>query len=118
MDPWLKHAFSFKGRTSRKEYWTTMILYDLLCIVLGAFTGSVLSGTVSDSALITIAVVIWLIIAVIGFWLMLSQGAKRCHDLGHSGWWQLIPVCILWILFAAGNAGENDYGPDPKGDDD
>ena len=114
MDPWLKHAFSFKGRTSRKEYWTTMILYGLLCIVLGAFTGSVLS----DSALITIAGVIWLIIAVIGFWLMLSQGAKRCHDLGHSGWWQLIPLYILWILFAAGNVGENDYGPDPTDDDD
>ena len=39
-------------------------------------------------------------------WFLLAQGAKRCHDTGRSGWWQLIPM--FWI--AKGEIKANKYG--------
>ena len=57
----------------------------------------------------------YLIVMVLGFWFMTAQGAKRCHDRNNSGWYQFIPLYGLWMLFADGDVGENDYGPDPKG---
>ena len=48
-------------------------------------------------------------------WFIFAQGAKRCHDRGNSGWYQLIPFYGLWMLFGDGDAHENDYGTDPKG---
>lgn len=44
------------------------------------------------------------------FYLYLTLGAKRCHDLNHTGWFQLIPFYILVMLFAAGDDEKNDYG--------
>ena len=44
------------------------------------------------------------------FWVWFAQGAKRCHDLGKSGWWQLIPFYIFWMLFMKGDYFKNQYG--------
>lgn len=45
---------------------------------------------------------------------------QRCHDLNKSGWFYLvlvIPVIgiifALYLLFAKGTEGPNQYGPDP-----
>jgi uncharacterized membrane protein YhaH (DUF805 family) len=59
--------------------------------------------------------VIYLITLVPFLWFILAQGCKRCHDRNNSGWYQIIPFYGLWMLFADGDIGENDYGPNPKG---
>ena len=45
-----------------------------------------------------------------------SLGARRLHDVGRSGWWQLIPLTIvgiipylIWVL-RAGDSETNKYG--------
>jgi uncharacterized membrane protein YhaH (DUF805 family) len=47
-------------------------------------------------------------------WFVWAQGAKRCHDLGQSGWYQIIPFYVLWMIFGSGKNGINRYGVNPK----
>jgi len=60
-------------------------------------------------------ITIFLILCIPGFWFMWAQGAKRCHDRGNSGWFQLIPFYRLWMMFAESDYGPNEYGENPKG---
>lgn len=101
--------FSFDGRIRRSQYW-------LSCFV-APFAGYFVIGLLYNMAYATdnafllilcIPVYIWILI------LTLAQGAQRCHDLGHSGWWQLVPFYYFCLLFQDGDAGDNEYGPSPK----
>ena len=54
-------------------------------------------------------------------WFSLAQGVKRLHDLDKSGWLILlmfVPIVNalfgLYMLFADGTVGPNQYGEDPK----
>ena len=61
-----------------------------------------------------IAVCIAIILMIPAYWFLWAQSAKRCHDLGHNGWWQLIPFYIFWLIFADSQIGDNEYGQYPK----
>jgi uncharacterized membrane protein YhaH (DUF805 family) len=46
---------------------------------------------------------------------------RRLHDTNRSGWWILIglipivgPIILLVFYATEGDAGDNQYGPDPK----
>ncbi len=94
--------FSFDGRIRRTEYGLTAIIHAVaywIILFLVAATQSPLM----------------LILYIPILWFVLAQGAKRCHDLGNSGWFQLIPFYGLWMLFQDGQQGENGYGLNPKG---
>ncbi len=58
---------------------------------------------------------LFLLLYIPGYWFICAQNAKRCHDLGNTGWFQLIPFYGLWMLFADGDYGMNVYGENPKG---
>ncbi len=102
-----KNPFSFDGRIRRAEYGVSIILYIIVYMIVIFLAGS---GSVSEGMSI-----ITLLLFIPMVWFMLAQAAKRCHDLGKSGWWQLIPFYGLWLLFQDGQYGDNDYGPNPKG---
>ena len=48
------------------------------------------------------------------YWFLWAQGAKRCHDRGNSGWYQIIPFYFFVMLFGRSEEGVNDYGTNPK----
>jgi len=97
-------AFSFNGRIRRTEYGVSIIIYAVLYGIL-----SLIVASAGEEAGIIFILLIPLL------WFLWAQGAKRCHDLGNSGWWQLIPFYGLWMLFQDGEVGQNQYGENPKG---
>ena len=83
------------------------IVIDLL-LVLQKFLRSC-----PDSLVLLALPVAILGIAVLG-WLGLAAIVKRCHDLGQSGFFALIPLYGLWLVFPDGTHAENKYGINPK----
>src|SRR5690606_20398014 len=99
-----KNPFSFEGRIRRTEYGISIIIYAFCATILNAIVGA----SDGDAAILLFAYIPLL-------WFLWAQGAKRCHDVGNSGWWQLIPFYGFWLLFQDGQHGTNQYGENPKG---
>jgi uncharacterized membrane protein YhaH (DUF805 family) len=93
--------FSFDGRIRRTEYGISLIIF----VIVRAFVDSGLAEAEVLTIFITYIPMLWFI------W---AQSAKRCHDIGNNGWWQLVPLYVLWMLFRNGQPGLNKYGVNPK----
>ena len=97
-----QNIFSFNGRIRRWEYGISLVVY--------LFLASLINASIADSnndSFLGIAYIPML-------WFLWAQGAKRCHDLGNNGWWQIIPFYVLWMAFAEGDLFTNTYGQSPK----
>jgi uncharacterized membrane protein YhaH (DUF805 family) len=106
----------FDGRAHRQEFWYFMLFYLLIYIALsvvdqvtGAFNEQ--TGTGLFSGIYTLAMLVP----------SLAVGARRLHDTGRSGWWQLlslIPVLgvlvLIFFFVQDSQPGDNQYGPNPK----
>jgi uncharacterized membrane protein YhaH (DUF805 family) len=104
-----KNPFSFEGRIRRLEFGLSHLI-GIACIYLVVFIVILMSrDEVSYGALSILA-----LFYIPFLWFTWAQGAKRCHDLGNSGWWQLIPFYALWLFFQEGQPGQNEYGENPK----
>jgi uncharacterized membrane protein YhaH (DUF805 family) len=99
-----KNPFSFDGRIRRMEFGLSIIIYYAVYFVAIAI------GNASPE----VGMVILVLAMIPLIWFMLAQATKRCHDLGRSGWWQLIPFYGIALLFIAGDDGRNEYGTNPK----
>jgi uncharacterized membrane protein YhaH (DUF805 family) len=97
-----KSPFSFNGRIRRTEYGISVIIYVAFYVAFKS-----MQGENADNPLVGL-----LFIPLLYF--IVAQNAKRCHDLGKSGWWQLIPFYSFWLLFENGEYDENEFGPNPK----
>lgn len=97
------NPFSFYGRIRRTEYGISFIVYFLFATIL-----NLIIETGGDETALLIIFIFPLL------WFLWAQGAKRCHDLNNSGWYQLIPFYVLWLLFESGDPNNNAYGESPK----
>lgn len=103
-----KNPFSFNGRIRRLEYGLSYLIY--------VFGSSILNLMIVESVPDEdVSTFISIVCLLPFFWILIAQGAKRCHDRGNSGWYQVIPLYFFWMIFADGELGMNEYGPNPKG---
>lgn len=97
-----KDPFSFRGRIRRTEFGVSYVI-----VLVGIYGTSYIVNLLNINGL---PVLIHLIAI---YWLSFSQGAKRCHDMGKNGFYQLIPFYIFVMIFSKGENRRNKYGQDP-----
>ncbi len=110
----LRNYAVFSGRAQRMEYWMFGLFYVIFVLVLGIIESIVGIGG-EDGGLLSGLFVLAMLIPSI------AVTFRRLHDTGHSGWWlfiglvPLIGTIILFIFMVQDcQAGENQYGPNPK----
>ncbi len=92
----------FSGRASRSEYWWFALIYFIASII-----GAVIHQYVQ--ALVLLAF----------FLPLLAAGTRRLHDIGKSGWFQLlglIPIVnfvLLYFYVQPSQPETNEYGAPP-----
>ena len=83
----LSKYFDFKGRATRKEYWTFYAFTFITAITFG-----VIEGLTGINGLSNLAIVVTIIPII-------SCGVRRMHDVGKSGWFVIVPLAnIIFLL--------------------
>ena len=72
---------TFTGRASRPEFWW-FFLFQILISLVASMLGDVINGLVALGLLLP----------------ALAVGTRRLHDIGKSGWWQLIMLTVIGLL--------------------
>lgn len=87
----LRHYVTFEGRAARPEYWffalgafLSFVAVSLVDGAMGTFVGAAGMGMLGGLLMLALALP------------SLAAGARRLHDTGLSGWWQLLNL-IPWI---------------------
>lgn len=104
----LKKYADFSGRARRKEYWMFILFYFIIYITL-----AIVDSLIGTMFLALIFVLAMLVPSI-------SIAARRLHDTGRTGWWQLIGLIpligaiVLIVFLVQDSHEENQYGPNPK----
>ena len=77
----LSRYATFSGRASRPEFWW-FFLFQLLASVAASMLGDTVAALASLALLLP----------------ALAVGVRRLHDIGKSGWWQLLGLTGIGLL--------------------
>tara|TARA_B100001059_G_scaffold86820_1_gene84981 strand:+ start:1016 stop:1525 length:510 start_codon:yes stop_codon:yes gene_type:complete len=99
-----KNYFNFTGRSSRSEYWWTILTFFIVCFVIALIEVIYIFTILFNDPYSALSILeYWYLRPSFIFSLamsigMLSLAARRLQDRGHSGWWQLANI-IPGLLF-------------------
>lgn len=107
-------VWSFNGRVGRLSYFAALFGGLFAFFIPIIFLRII--GVDVDTAFNSPIIIFCYAIFYIAYWyISLTVGAKRCHDLGHLGWFQLIPFYGFVMLFSSGDGDDNEYGYEDDG---
>lgn len=84
----IKKYVCFKGRASRREYWSFFLILSCFFIPFSSAPIGIL-----------ILLLPWI-----------GVGIRRMHDIGKNGWWSICPIANLFLLLKKSDEGTNKYG--------
>lgn len=88
----------FSGKASRREYWYLYLFYFLLVFIAG-----IIDGFLGIDFLYWVTVVVFAIPVI-------ACNARRNHDVSKSGWFMLVPIYGVYLLFKKGfSASERNF---------
>lgn len=102
------HYLNFSGRARRRELWSFLFIATMVSfftITTDSIFGISAASYIINAALLTP---------------LLAVGTRRLHDVGLSGWWQLlyisvIGIVLLWAMWLINTEKEaNTYGEPAK----
>lgn len=94
----------FSGRATRSEYWWWVLFVLVIAVVMELLNLGMIGSLVPLVTLLP----------------SIAVGARRLHDIGKSGWWQLLALIPLigWLVLiywaVQPSDGDNDHGPAPS----
>jgi uncharacterized membrane protein YhaH (DUF805 family) len=114
----LKKYAIVTGRSRRKEYW----LFSLWVLIFGVLLSliSFLIARIANYDTVKFSNMVHLIYSITVFFPSFSVTVRRLHDTGRSGiifilvFIPVVNLYLLYLLLKAGDIGPNEYGNDPK----
>ena len=108
--------WDIRGRSTRREFWTVMIVNTLASAALFPFLNIIDIGESGFENRVLTAI---LIFGLPTF----SSMIRRFHDIGNTAW-SLAVLCVpvigwfiaIYLLALPGTKGDNRYGEDPGGE--
>ena len=80
---------TFKGRASRSEFW-----WFYLFTVLLSWGATIVDAIMTSGEASIISAIVFLVFMLP----LIAAGTRRLHDIGKSGWWQLLTFTVIGIL--------------------
>ena len=112
----LKKYAVFDGRSRRSEYWYFVLFNFLISTALTLVDLGI--GAYNKKANVGLLSTIYGLAILIP---SIAVGIRRLHDTNRSGWWLLIAlipivgtIVLIYFLVLDSDAGENQYGANPK----
>ena len=113
---------TFTGRARRREYWMFALFNAVIIFVLAILAGMLSPNMDQMGPSLNLGTALYGLYALAAFIPSLAVLARRLHDTGRSGWWQLINLVpfvggIILLIFAVQDSqpGSNRWGANPKG---
>ena len=109
LEPITKHYADFQGRATRTQYWLFFLIAFAINIVL-----SILEAFLFGSGLLSGLFFLAILVP------SLALTARRLHDMGQSGWWQLLMLIpflgalAILVMCCLPSQPDNRYGSQPE----
>jgi len=88
----MSKTFTYSGRASRSEYW-----WFYLFTIIVSWGAQIVSSTIYTTGDPMVSL-LPNIISLAFMFPILAVGSRRLHDIGKSGWWQLISITIIGLI--------------------